>query len=286
MENLFVVFCISFVFNIALGNAYNIPRDSYNNDSLNPQIISIYFGWNRSAYSTSDLHFFGDGHDFTIENATASDRQTPFSFKKYFGITTLTIPQTNMGISYQVNPRVSLSFNVDHMKYVLDQNQVATINGEINTGNHDFFGTYADQPTEITEDLVRFEHSDGLNYLNFGYTRSNLLFGISKQLIKLQANYGGSLGVMLPKTNSQLLGNERYDEFHISGYGTGVHSGIQINVGSVFFISTLLKGGFIHMPDIRTTLNESDRATQHFWYLQLNGTFGLRFNLQGIKKAS
>jgi len=40
-----------------------------------------------------------------------------------------------------------------------------------------------------------------------------------------------------------------------------------------------LKGGFIHMPDIRTTLIPIDKASQHFFFSQANIVFGVRMNL-------
>jgi len=45
-----------------------------------------------------------------------------------------------------------------------------------------------------------------------------------------------------------------------------------------FFIQSEFKGGFINMPDIRTTNNPSDRASQNFWFTQWNWVFGYAFN--------
>jgi hypothetical protein len=51
------------------------------------------------------------------------------------------------------------------MKYVMAQNQVANITGNINTGTP-FDGVYNRTPTEITENFLMYEHTDGLNYIN------------------------------------------------------------------------------------------------------------------------
>ncbi len=40
-----------------------------------------------------------------------------------------------------------------------------------------------------------------------------------------------------------------------------------------------LKGGYINMPDIRTTSNATDRASQHFFYLQRVISFGGIFRI-------
>ena len=46
------------------------------------------------------------------------------------------------------------------------------------------------------------------------------------------------------------------------------------------FIQSELKGGFINMPDIRTTENKSDRASQHFFFTQINFLVGYSFSLK------
>jgi hypothetical protein len=43
--------------------------------------------------------------------------------------------------------------------------------------------------------------------------------------------------------------------------------------------------GFIHMPDIRTTMNASDRASQMFLYNQFNVNFGAQFSLTKNREA-
>lgn len=239
--------------------------------------ISIYFGWNNAIFSDSDIHFKGSDYDFVLNNASASDRQTPFGIDPYFKLNSITVPQTNMGITFQFNEKVQLSFNVDHMKYVLNQNQIASISGEISHGYGDLAGVYNNTPIELTKDLIIFEHTDGLNYINLGYARTHTLKKVNS-FLSLQGNYGGALGVLLPKTNSTLLGKERYDDFHLSGYGASADASLQLNISKWLFLATYLKGGFINMPDIRTSSDTSDYASQNFWFAQYNFIFGLRFN--------
>lgn len=90
---------------------------------------------------------------------------------------------------------------------------------------------------------------------------------------------GVGLGLMIPKTNASLLNNPRYDEFHSAGNGVNAVVGLQINLGKYFFILSELKGGFIHMPDIRTTLSPIDKASQHFFFSQANIVFGVRMSI-------
>jgi len=44
-----------------------------------------FWGYNRSDYPTSDIHFTGPGYDFTLHDVVAADAPTPFDgFKTYF----------------------------------------------------------------------------------------------------------------------------------------------------------------------------------------------------------
>ena len=38
----------------------------------------FYWGWNRDAYTKSDISFSGNDYNFTLDNVVAKDRQSPF----------------------------------------------------------------------------------------------------------------------------------------------------------------------------------------------------------------
>ena len=73
------------------------------------------------------------------------------------------------------------------------------------------------------------------------------------------------------------MNNERHDDFHLAGYGIDAVVGLNITIYRYFFLQTEIKGGFIHMPDIRTTSSKLDRANQSFFFSQWN--FVLGFNI-------
>jgi len=237
----------------------------------------FYWGWNRGAYSKSDIHFTGDSYDFTLSDVKASDRQSAFDPKVYFGLTKFTIPQYNFRMGYYINEHYQVSLGADHMKYVMLTNQLSTIDGTIANSGTSYDGTYDQQSFVIKPNFLLFEHTDGLNYLNSEFRRSDIL--INKKYFQLSVNEGLGIGVLLPRTNTTLLNNPRYDEFHLSGVGFGGVAALHLTFFKYLIIQSELKGGFISMPDIRTTMHEEDRASQHFWWTQFNVVFGLQFPL-------
>mgnify|MGYP006102282713 CR=1 FL=1 len=244
----------------------------------------FYWGWNKAQYSYSDIIFKGDNYNFTLFNVAAKDRQTGWDPSVYLNPGNMTIPQTVARVGYYFHDNWNLSLGVDHMKYVMVRNQLATIDGYIDLQNSftQFNGIYDNEQLMISEDFLQFEHTDGLNYINIEISRVDNLGEFFKwDSKKVQLNILESIGtgVLYPKTNSTLLSKERYDDFHFSGFGVSLKGGINLTFFDRFFIQAEIKTGYINMSDIRTTTSNADSASQDFLFFQRNISFGYIFQL-------
>jgi len=235
----------------------------------------VYWGWNRSIYSTSDISFKGVNYDFTLNDVVATDRQSPLSANIYLNPGNMTIPQYNLRFGYYLNEKYQITLGVDHMKYVMKAFQSSSISGTITNSGTDYDGTYSNTPLNIKPDFLSFEHTDGLNYINSEVRRTDKLFQKGKMEISFLEGIGA--GILMPRTNTTLLKNPRYDQFHLSGIGAGAMIGLNVEFYNHIFILTELKVGYINMPSIRTTMFASDIAKQSFSFLQSNIVFGYRF---------
>jgi hypothetical protein len=236
--------------------------------------LYIYWGWNRAQFSNSDINFSGADYNFTLDNVVAYDRPSKFTLETYFKFTNLTQPQYNGRIGYFFKNNWDISIGVDHMKYVMQENQIVNINGDIATGSP-YDGSYNDDNIVLANDFLMYEHTDGLNYVNFSIRRFDEIH--KKGMFAINVTEGIGIGGLMPKTNTTLLGNERYDEFHWSGYGFDAMVGLNFTFWDVFFIQSEFKIGYINMPDVRTTASELDKASQSFSYSQFNVVFGGNF---------
>jgi len=240
-----------------------------------------YWGWNRGAYSNSDIRFKGDKSDFTLSNVTANDRPTKLGFDPYFRLDRITIPQTNYRIGYFFKENYTISIGVDHMKYVMNADQNVMINGTINTGSS-FDKVYSNESITLTENFLTFEHTDGLNYINAEVKRFDdfsHFIGLNSKNLQLNLTEGFGAGILFPKSNTKLLDKERYDNFHMSGWGISASVGLNITFLKHFFIQSDVKAGYIKMSDIRTTKSASDSASQSFSFIENTIVFGGRFRL-------
>ncbi|WP_345990651.1 hypothetical protein AAEU33_01490 [Chryseobacterium sp. Chry.R1] len=235
----------------------------------------VFFGWNRAAFSNSDINFSGNGYNFQLNNVSAHDRPTKFGIV-YFDPTWFTVVQYNFRAGYFIKDNLALVLGIDHMKYVMDQNQTVNFKGHISDP------TYAGmvqngQVNLADEKFLTFEHTDGLNYENLGLERYQSL--INKKNIDLVWSYGAGIGVMFPKSNVRLFGNERSDRFHVAGMGTDVRTSLNLVFWNHWMARLEGKFGYINMWDIKTTLNNKpDKARQDFVFGQVLAGIGYTFN--------
>ncbi len=234
--------------------------------------IYFYWGWNRGFFTNSDISFQGQNYHFKLENVVSKDRQTKFDVNSYLNPRRLTLPQTNFRIGYFINDHYNVSFGFDHMKYVVQEGQTVKINGEIKGTETRYDGEYINDDIVLSPDFLQFEHTDGLNYLNLSLRRIDRLLNFNK--IKLHLTEGFDLGALVPRTDAELLNFQDNDKYHLSGYGASLVAGVNVTFFNFFFIQSELKGGYINMPDMRTTRHEYDTASQSFFFGQYNVVVG------------
>lgn len=248
------------------------------------------WGGNRESYSNSDVTFRGKDYNFTVDNMKAHDKPKGWHLD-YINPAKMTIPQTNLRLGYFFSDHYSVTIGVDHMKYVMTQNQIANVTGDINLpadqAGSIYNGNYNNRPVDMSQGgaqeggmpegstgtpFLIYEHTDGLNYINTEVSRHDDISKLFRlpNIDKVQINLteGLGAGVLYPKTNTTLLGKERHDDFHISGYGVSAKAGINITFFKHFYIQGELKGGYINMQDIRTTTSNADKASQDFFFFQ------------------
>ena len=240
--------------------------------------LFFYWGWNWDSYSKSDITFEGSDYHFTLDNVAAHHMPKKFSFNNYFNPAVATIPQYNFRIGFFFNNHYAITIGTDHMKYVMTTDQFAKITGTIANSGTEYDGSYSNDDIQLQRDFLQFEHTDGLNYANMDLRRMDALWAFHS--IKFNLTEGLGAGILIPKTNTTLLSMERYDEFHLSGYGVSGFVGLNVEFLKHFFLQSEFKTGYINMPDIRTTKSESDSASQDFFFYQLNFVFGATLNLK------
>lgn len=246
---------------------------------INKGKIYVLFGWNWARYTKSDIHFKGNNHHFTLHNVKAQDRPSPFSAELYLNPKNLSIPQTNIKVGYFFHHNWNVAVGIDHMKYVVEQYQNVKIEGVIDERSI-YDGSYNNDIIYLKKDFLEYEHTDGLNYIYFEINRMDRL--LKTRFFDINLTEGFSTAALIPRSDVVLLKKEERDKYGVAGYGFGLKAAVNLTFFNYFYLQSEAKGGFIHLPNVKTTNNVNDKAQQSFFYFQNNILLGAIFPI--IKK--
>lgn len=284
MRTLFLIFIMLFLGNLP-ENIAQTPQSSNSTIVKNPYAASakkgrffFYWGYNRASYATSNIHFKGPHYDFTLFGVKAKDRPTAFNIETYFAPASIWIPQYNYRIGYYFSPRWAISLGLDHMKYVVNNDQSVKMTGTVDTfASKKYAGNYTNTPVTLTEDFLRFEHTDGLNLLSLDAEYRLPLIHFWGSRLRLYAELGGGMGAVIPRTDSHVFGDGLNNNFHLSGWGLSAKGGLRLDIFKRFFFQTQARGGYINLSDILLHNGQPQRANQSIIFKQINGVLGVYF---------
>lgn len=106
-----LIYMFLFIISGNFAFAQKIERDTLKHDdglivdgsykNFKKGAMFVYWGWNRAAFTNSDIRFKGADYNFTLENVVAHDRPSPLSLD-YINPGTISIPQFNFRLGYFV----------------------------------------------------------------------------------------------------------------------------------------------------------------------------------------
>lgn len=235
----------------------------------------VYWGYNRAQFTASNLHFTGPGYDFILHDVVAKDRPEPFSLSGYSSPKNIWIPQYNYRAGWFLNDRWSFSVGLDHMKYVVQEGQSVLLTGTISAERSPTYATSETHAVRIMPDLLRYEHTDGLNLLSVDADHYDRFWTSTSGRHALHFTEGLFVGPVIPRTDVRLFGEGLNNKFHLAGYGAGAQVGVFGVFFDRFFARADVRAGYIELPSVLTTGTAEDRARQHFWFVQENLVFGV-----------
>ncbi|MES2800285.1 MAG: hypothetical protein V4638_09740 [Bacteroidota bacterium] len=225
-----------------------------------------YWGYNRTTYTKSNLHFVGEGYDFSLAESKAKDNPSPFSLQ-YFNPKFLTVPQFNLRVGYYIKNHWAISFGYDHMKYIFkDRNQVL-LSGTIDPGVDNvtnWSGTFNDSLVITDRNTFHYENSNGLNFLRVGFERTDNLFGLKNWFV-LSSHVGVSTGGLLTFNDFTFAGKKDMVTISLSGYGMAASAGVRLEFFKHVFIQSNLTGGFNHLLKVKTRPDDASAYARQFY---------------------
>ncbi len=247
------------------------------------------WGYNRAYYGKSTIHFENPGkYDFYLNNVSASDRpsfKSTGDFIKGVWKEDLTIPQYNFRMGYFINDRTSISLGADHMKYVMDKNQMTTMTGTIDKDFSPEHGVEDAQNLPVMAGnggnaVAHFEHTDGFNLIDVevGHWVPISQSQNGKHAVSFFGTVGA--GAIVPKSNVTIFDKQLDNKFHLAGYGLSGSAGVRADLFRHFYVEGKLKAGYVDVMNALTV--EGGKAQHTVAYLQPSLSIGM--SLGGNKK--
>lgn len=236
--------------------------------------LYISWGYNRDWYSRSDLHFKNSGtddYDFTLYGVKAEDRPGFRWIPRNAIRGDFTRPQysARLGYYFPKKPNMGVEINFDHSKYVMISDQTVHITGQIHEKS-------LDRDTVLSAGFLKFEHTNGANFLMVNFVERKNLFHSQngKHWLSLVIKTGG--GLVIPKTDVTLFGKQLDNCFHTAGWLAGVDTGLRYDFRH-FFTEFTAKGVF---ADYRNVLViGTGRVNHHFGAFETILTAGYQLGL-------
>ena len=239
------------------------------NDPSKKKNKQFYFSWGytHAIYSKSTIHFKNtsnkfneyrgkpDNYDFTIYNVTAKDRP---DFDKIKDVINMTIPQFVGRVGYMFNKKWGIEMNYDHTKYVVDDWQRTHIKGQID-------GVAIDKDTTMNPDrFLHFEHTDGANFWMLNAIRKFEFYQPTKNFCASVILKPGA-GVVFPRTDVTIFGQELNNDWHVAGWIVGVESGLRIEFMKYGLFEFVGKGSYADYRRCFILGRGNGNANHHFF---------------------
>jgi hypothetical protein len=88
-------------------------------------------------------------------------------------------------------------------------------------------------------------------------------------------------GLVIPRTESTIMGRYHHDRYHVSGYVAGLETGLRQTFFKNFVAELTIKGVYANYSDV--PLYGNGRASQQWWSFQYLFLVGYQFQLNKEK---
>lgn len=239
--------------------------------------VFVTWGYNRAYYNKSDIHFKGDGYDFTLYDVDAEDIPEEYSTKVYLNPKQFTVPQFNFRAGYYFRENTAISLGWDHMKYHIIPTQLVVIDGYIDPEKYNapnYTGTYDNEYFMYDPGFMNYHHSDGFNFIRLALEQRIPFYQSRSQNHVFAMNGSVSLGAMMPWTDFTFLGEHHRNKPHFAGYGASIHAGFRYEFFKYFFLQVAAQVGWSNLPDIMLEDHLPSRASQKITFIERSWALG------------
>ena len=242
-----------------------------NNEKRPKGSLYLSWGYNKDWYSKSDIHFASrstDDFDFTIYDVKAHDLPR---FNRLLD-KEISIPQFiyRVGYTFARHPDMGIEIGFDHAKYIVNQDQIVHVKGKIHEN-------YVDKDTILSRSFVRFEHTNGANFLMVSFVKRKKLTTSKNGSHEIFFHAKPGIGIVIPQSEVALFNVDKNNNYHIAGYIGGIDLGLRYEFRKHFLFETGFKGVFANYIDVLSV--DDSKASHSFFCVEWLLSIGYQFAL-------
>jgi hypothetical protein len=182
----------------------------------------VSWGYNGDRYARSDLHISQPslGNDFTLVGVRVRDSKAWTDLFNH----SLFVPQYNLRFGLFFNEKWGLEVALDHMKWIVREDQQVRMTGTLN-------GEPVDTQVTLTPDVLRYQLNNGANPIFVNLIRRFHVAGAPGRTghVAVLAKTGG--GFAVPHTENTLFGqpnDKGFQPFH--GWNLDAGAAVRIHI--------------------------------------------------------
>ncbi|NNC84246.1 MAG: hypothetical protein HKN79_11780 [Flavobacteriales bacterium] len=240
-------------------------------DHIRAKSFYVHWGYHRSHYQQSDIHFKGDDFDFRLLDVRAHDDPSEFEADVYLHWQKFTVPQFNFRFGHFITENSSISIGWDHMKYVMQRYQRVRIEGTVSASfSEERARQWNGERIDLNPSFLKYEHTDGLNYVRAAYERHIPFWQDKRERFYLYALVGLSGGPVFTWSDATVAQVRYRNWIHLAGWGVSGQLALRLRWKHGLYLQYQHHTGFIGLRDVIFMENQN-RASQN-----------IRFNEQSI----
>ena len=182
----------------------------------------VSWGYNGDSYSKSDIHFSQPalGNDFKLLGVQAHDSKAWTDLFDH----ALTVPQYNVRAGYFWNEKWGLELAMDHIKWIVTQDQTVAMTGTLN-------GSPVDTDVVLTTDVLKYQLNNGANPIFFNLIRRMTIAGRWGHTGHIALLLKGGGGFAVPHTENTVFGQPNEAGFQwFAGWNLDVGAAVRAHV--------------------------------------------------------
>lgn len=237
----------------------------------------VTWGYNRAYYNKSDVHFKGEGYDFTLHDVRAEDMREKFEADVYLNPLQFTVPQFNFRAGYYFKKNTAISMGWDHMKYHIIPTQLVKIDGYIDPDKYhlpEYTGDFHHDYILYKPSFMDYHHSDGFNFIRVALEQRVPFWESKNGNHVLAMNASVSAGAFLPWTDFTFFGVGHRNKPHFAGYGASLHAGFRYEFFRYFFMQVAAQVGWSNLTNVMLEDELPSRADQKISFIERSWALG------------